>query len=167
MRVLGIDPGIGRLGYGFVRTAGNRLCAEEYGCLETPPGLPLADRLVMIYDKMRELLAGDRPDAVAVEQLFFYRNVTTAFAVGQARGVVLLAARQAGVPIAEYTPMQVKQAVTGYGSAEKGQIQRMVGILLGLGGPPRPDDAADALAIAICHVHAAPLLARVQRRSGG
>jgi crossover junction endodeoxyribonuclease RuvC len=121
----------------------------------------------MIYDKMCELLAGDRPDAVAVEQLFFYRNVTTAFAVGQARGVVLLAARQAGVPIAEYTPMQVKQAVTGYGSAEKGQIQRMVGMLLGLGGPPKPDDAADALAIAVCHVHAAPLLARLQRRGGG
>ncbi|MDI3257501.1 MAG: crossover junction endodeoxyribonuclease RuvC [Kyrpidia sp.] len=161
MRVLGIDPGIGRLGYGVVHASGNRLQTEGYGCVETPPG-PVADRLVRIYDKVRELLDDVKPDAVAVEQLFFYRNVTTAFTVGQARGVVLLAARQAGVAVAEYTPMQVKQAVTGYGSAEKGQIQRMVGMLLGLGAPPRPDDAADALAVAICHVHAATLLARME-----
>ncbi|MDI3328739.1 MAG: crossover junction endodeoxyribonuclease RuvC [Alicyclobacillaceae bacterium] len=162
MKVLGIDPGIGRLGYGLVVAEGNRLRAEDFGCLETAVGAPTADRLVRLYDQICDLLARERPDAMAVEQLFFYRNVTTAFAVGQARGVVLLAARQAGAEVAEYTPMQIKQAVTGSGAAEKGQVQRMVGLLLGLDGPPRPDDAADALAAAICHIHTAPLLSRLK-----
>lgn len=165
LRVLGIDPGIGRMGYGLVRSQGNRLRTEDYGCVETPPG-PVGERLVRIYEKMQELLQNLTPDVVAVEQLFFYRNVTTAFHVGQARGVVLLAARQAEVAVAEYTPMQVKQAVTGYGSAEKGQVQRMVAMLLGLPAPPRPDDAADALAVAICHLHTAPTMALVRGRNG-
>jgi crossover junction endodeoxyribonuclease RuvC len=153
MRVMGIDPGIAIVGFGVVDREGNRLRAVEYGSIRTEAGLPGPARLKQIHESCRELFSLHRPDVVAVEQLFFHRNVTTAFSVGQARGVILLAAEEAGVPVTEYTPMQVKLGVTGYGQAQKKQVQEMVRILLGLPAVPKPDDVADALAIAICEAH--------------
>ncbi|WAH39164.1 crossover junction endodeoxyribonuclease RuvC [Alicyclobacillus dauci] len=157
MRVLGVDPGIARLGYGVVEVAGSKIRCVTYGCVETDAHTQLELRLQAIYHQLTELLENHHPDVMAVEELFFNRNTTTAFTVGQARGVVLLAAAEHATPLAEYTPMQVKQAVTGYGRADKKQIQQMVKILLGLTEIPKPDDAADALAIAITHGHSAPL----------
>ncbi|WP_156040058.1 crossover junction endodeoxyribonuclease RuvC [Alicyclobacillus macrosporangiidus] len=156
IRILGIDPGLARTGYGVVDSDGSHLRAVGYGCIETPAHTPLPRRLQQVYDEVREVIARHRPDTVAVEQLFFYRNTTTAFAVGQARGVAILAAVQAGLELAEYTPMQVKQAVSGYGKADKGQVQEMVRLLLQLPARPSPDDTADALAVAIAHAHAGP-----------
>ncbi|MGQ9779067.1 MAG: crossover junction endodeoxyribonuclease RuvC [Bacillota bacterium] len=153
MLVLGLDPGLARTGYGLVRREGNRLFALAYGTVATPAGLCLSERLFRLYRELRELIRTYRPEAVAVEELFFCRNVRTAMAVGQARGVALLVAAEAGLTVSEYTPLQVKQAVVGYGRAEKHQVQEMVRVLLALPGPPRPDDAADALAVAICHAH--------------
>jgi crossover junction endodeoxyribonuclease RuvC len=161
LRVLGIDPGIARLGYGIVEAAGSQLRCVTYGCIETAANIAVAERLQTIYQELEQLLRQYQPDAMAVEELFFNRNTTTAFTVAQARGVVLLSAAQHNTPLAEYTPMQVKQAVTGYGRADKQQIQQMVKLLLGLASLPKPDDAADALAIAIAHAHTAPL-ARMQ-----
>lgn len=160
MRTLGIDPGTARLGFGVVED-GPALIALAFGVVETAPAQPMPDRLARLFDAVSALIAEHRPDAVAVEQLFFARNVTNALAVGQARGVVLLAAARAGVPVAEYKPAEVKQAVAGYGKADKAQTQEMVRLLLGLERPPHPDDAADALAVAICHAQTAPFLARV------
>jgi crossover junction endodeoxyribonuclease RuvC len=151
--VLGIDPGTARTGYGIVAREGSRLRPIDYGCLETIPDRPLAARLLLIHEGVEDLIATHRPAAVAVERVFFNRNVQTAFAVGQARGVVLLAAAQHALPVFEYGPHEVKMAVTGYGRAQKDQVQRMVQALLGLSAIPRPDDAADALAIAICLAH--------------
>ncbi len=154
MLVLGIDPGIAITGYGFVqpgRQGSGKAIA--YGCIRTPARTPLADRLVLLYQKLTELIEEHRPDVLAIEQLFFNRNTTTAFTVAQARGVVVLAAAQQGVRVVEYTPLQVKQAVVGYGRAEKQQVQHMVKALLNLASVPKPDDVADALAIAICHTH--------------
>lgn len=159
MRVLGIDPGIARVGYGVVDVVGSQLRPITYGCIETTADTPLERRLQQVYRRVLALLEQYAPSVVAVEELFFNRNVTTAFTVGQARGVVLLAAAEHDTPLCEYTPMQVKQAVTGYGRADKNQIQQMVKILLGLSEIPKPDDAADALAIAIAHGHAAPMRA--------
>ncbi len=159
MLVLGIDPGTAITGYGVVRSEGGRLQTHGYGALRTPSTLPLPVRLQRLYEGLRKLLATVGPDAVAVEELFFNRNVRTALAVGQARGVALLAAAQAGLPVYEYTPQQVKMAVTGYGGADKEQVTHMVVRLLRLEGPPRPDDVADALAVAICHVHAGSVAA--------
>jgi len=156
---VGIDPGTARLGYGVIDADGPR--AVDFGVVETPSGLALPDRLAALFDRLTDLLADHRPRAVAVEQLFFARNATTAMAVGQARGVVLLAAARAGVPVAEYTPAEVKQAVVGYGRAEKGQMQEMVRLLLGLERVPHPDDAADALAVALCHAQTAAFRDRV------
>ena len=153
MIVLGIDPGTAITGYGFIREENGSLQVVAYGAITTPAGWTLPQRLVRLYRELSDLIALHRPASAAVEQLFFSRNVRTALAVGQARGVTLLALAQAGVPIDEYTPLQVKQAVTGYGRADKQQIQEMVRILMGLPEIPRPDDAADALAIAICHLH--------------
>jgi crossover junction endodeoxyribonuclease RuvC len=153
MIVLGIDPGSAALGYGVIDDAGGRLRSLEFGCLTTSPDLPLAERLVAIHACVAGLIASHRPALVGVERLFFSRNVQTAFAVGQARGVVLLAAAQAAIPIREATPNEVKVAVAGYGSADKIQVQQMVAAILGLAEPPRPDDAADALAMAICVAH--------------
>jgi crossover junction endodeoxyribonuclease RuvC len=153
MIVLGVDPGTAATGYGIVERAGNRLRAVDFGCLETTPADELAVRLMEIHRAMAELIAEHRPQMVGVERLFFNRNVQTAFAVGQARGVVLLAAAQAGVPVFEYGPHEVKMAVTGYGRADKRQVQRMVQAVLGMDVLPRPDDAADALAVAICVAH--------------
>ncbi len=150
MRILGLDPGTARMGWGIVE-------GEEeprmviYGCLTTPAGQPLAERLLALSRGLDEIIARYRPDAAAFEELFFSRNVRTAFAVGQARGAALVAMAAAGLPVYEYSPLEVKQAVTGYGRAEKAQIQEMVRALLGLDHIPSPDDAADALAIAICH----------------
>jgi len=152
--VLGIDPGTARTGYGLVRRDGPRLAALDFGCLETLPDRGLPERLMLIHQAVTELIAEHHPDVVGVERLFFNRNVQTAFAVGQARGVVLLAAAQAGLPVHEYGPHEVKMAVTGYGKAPKDQVQRMVQMILGLSAVPHPDDAADALAVAVCLANA-------------
>jgi len=154
MLIVGIDPGTATTGYGFVsETTGGDLEVVEFGVILTPAGLEPEKRLLQLYNKLNELLLLYRPIQGAVEKLFFQRNVTTAIAVGQARGVALLAMANNGLEVAEYTPMEVKQAVVGYGGADKNQVQQMVKALLGLEDIPRPDDAADALAVAICHIH--------------
>jgi crossover junction endodeoxyribonuclease RuvC len=165
MVVLGIDPGVSNTGYGVVARHGGRLVALDGGVIETRSGRELADRLVDIHAAVQALVAEHGPAAVAVEDLYFGANARSAFAVGQARGVVLLAAGQAGLPCASYTPQQVKLAVCGSGRADKGQVQRMAQALLGLERPPSPDHAADALAVAICHQNAAPLAAAMARRA--
>ena len=148
MIVLGIDPGTASLGYGIVERTGGRLREVDHGCLTTSPDLSLPERLLAIHGLVDELISLHEPDLLGVERLFFSRNVQTAFAVGQARGVVLLAAAQHGTPVREATPNEVKSAITGYGAADKEQVQRMVQLVLGMSHLPRPDDAADALAIA-------------------
>jgi len=151
---LGIDPGTATTGYGLVRLEQEgSLVAVKYGVISTPKDATAPARLEMLYDQLREILAEYQPDTAAVEKLFFSRNVTSAIAVGQARGVVMLCMQQAGVEPYEYTPNEVKQAVAGYGSADKRQVQEMVRTLLGLDSIPKPDDAADALAIAITHLN--------------
>jgi crossover junction endodeoxyribonuclease RuvC len=167
MIVLGIDPGTASLGYGIVERRGSSLRAVDYGCLTTSPDAPLADRLHHIHALVAELIETHTPDIVAVERLFFSRNAQTAFAVGQARGVVLLAAAQAGIPVREATPNEVKLGVTGYGAADKGQVARMVTVILQLGEVPHPDDASDALAIAICLANSEGVSERVNAPSGG
>ncbi len=154
MIVLGIDPGTAMTGYGIVERTGSELRLVDYGCLETIPDRPLPERLLLIHDGLDGLICDHHPDLIGIERLFFNRNVQTAFAVGQARGVALLAAAQHGVPVYEYGPHEVKMAVTGYGRAPKTQVQRMVQIVLRMDVLPRPDDAADALAVAICLAHA-------------
>ena len=148
--VLGIDPGTAIMGYGAVAVDGYCLKAVDYGVLTTPSNLSLTARLLMLFDGLNEVFERVKPTEVSVEQLFFARNVQSAFAVGQARGVALLAAARYGLPVAEFTPQQVKQAVTGYGRATKAQVQNMVQVMLTLDHIPQPDDAADALAVAIC-----------------
>ena len=165
MVFLGIDPGTAITGYGFIREEAGALQAIAYGAITTPSDWALPQRLVALYRELNRLLALHQPASAAVEQLFFSRNVRTALAVGQARGVVLLALAQAGVPISEYTPLEVKQAVTGYGRADKHQIQDMVRILMGLPEIPRPDDVADALAVAICHLHSSRISGLVDTAS--
>jgi crossover junction endodeoxyribonuclease RuvC len=154
--VLGIDPGTARTGYGLVKREGSNLRLVDYGCLETLSTQELPRRLLEIHRAVTELILAHRPEQIGVERLFFNRNVQTAFAVGQARGVVLLAAAEHGLPVFEYGPHEVKMAVTGYGRADKVQVQRMVQMVLGMPGLPKPDDAADALAVAICLAHARP-----------
>jgi len=151
--VLGIDPGTAATGFGVLERSGSQLRAIDYGCIETPAGMDLSERLLLIHDAIGTLIDLHQPTLVAVERLFFNKNVQTAFSVGQARGAVLLTAAEHGIPVSESTPSEVKLAVTGYGKAPKAQVQRMVQALLGLGELPRPDDAADALAIAICTAH--------------
>jgi crossover junction endodeoxyribonuclease RuvC len=148
VKVLGIDPGSAALGYGIVERTGGRLREVDHGCLTTSPDLSLPERLLAIHTLVDELLALHEPDLMGVERLFFSRNVQTALGVGQARGVVLLAAAQHGTPVREATPSEVKSAIAGYGAADKAQVQRMVQLVLGMSELPRPDDAADALAIA-------------------
>ena len=157
--VLGIDPGVANTGYGVVAHHRGRLVALDGGCVETPAGLPLERRLATIFARISEVLDEHAPEAMALEELYFGANTNSAFAVGQARGVVMLAAGQRGIPCSGYTPQQVKGAVCGTGRADKAQVQRMVQALLTLPEPPRPDHAADALAVAICHVNRAPLAA--------
>jgi crossover junction endodeoxyribonuclease RuvC len=154
--VLGIDPGTAATGYGIVERTGSQLRAVDYGCLETLSTQALPQRLLEIHRAVTELILTHKPARLGVERLFFNRNVMTAFAVGQARGVVLLAAAEHGLPVFEYGPHEVKMAVTGYGRADKGQVQRMVQMVLGMAKLPKPDDAADALAVAICLAHAQP-----------
>ncbi|MCL4371523.1 MAG: crossover junction endodeoxyribonuclease RuvC [Chloroflexi bacterium] len=149
--VLGIDPGTAILGYGVVATEGEALEAVDFGVLTTPASLPLTSRLLLLFEGLTQIMDRVQPTEVAVEQLFFSRNVQSAFSVGQARGVALLAAARRGLAVSEYTPQQVKQAVAGYGKATKIQVQSMVQVMLALQQMPQPDDAADALAIAICH----------------
>src|SRR5262245_22028147 len=161
MRTLGIDPGTAIMGWGIVDEASGALSLVDVGAFTTPAGMPQAERLARIYDDLRAMLERYRPEAAAVEELFFGKNVNTAITVGQARGVALLALAQAGVAIHEYKPTAVKQAVAGYGGADKKQMQEMVRLTLRLSAIPRPDDAADALAIAICHAYTAPMLRRI------
>lgn len=161
MRVLGIDPGTALMGYGVVENAGSREWALAYGALSTPPGMLAEKRLQTLYRGVVDLILAHKPAAMAVEELFFGRNVTTAIHVGQARGIVLLAAADHGIPVREFTPMQVKMAVTGYGRAEKAQVQSMVKMLLGLKETPKPDDVADALAVGIAALHSSGLAARL------
>jgi crossover junction endodeoxyribonuclease RuvC len=160
MLVIGIDPGTASTGFGLVRedSAGN-LSLVDYGVIQTLPGQSMPGRLLSLYHEIQHLLTLHRPEISAVEKLFFQRNVTNALTVGQARGVALLALAESGLPIGEYTPMEVKQAVAGYGGADKNQVQQMVRALLGLAETPKPDDAADALAVAICHLHSARMQA--------
>ena len=153
MIVLGIDPGYAILGYGVVERQGARLRPVDYGVIETKAGEPFPERLERLYEGVREICAAYKPDAVAFEELFFSRNVTTAIQVGAGRGVALLAAQQFGAPLYEYTPMQIKLAVTGDGHADKKQIQQMVKLILNLKECPKPDDAADAVGAAICHAN--------------
>ncbi len=159
MLALGIDPGTATTGYGLVReTQQGQLEAVKFGVILTPAGELPEKRLLHLYQQLKELILLHRPDSAAVEKLFFQRNVKTALGVGQARGVILLSLAEAGVAVTEYNPMDVKQAVAGYGAAEKYQVQQMVKALLNLDDIPRPDDAADALAIAICHLHSSRLM---------
>jgi crossover junction endodeoxyribonuclease RuvC len=159
MRVLGIDPGTATTGYGVVEENRGELRALAFGAIRTPADQPLPTRLQAIYRGVKKLALEWEPSTAAVEELFFSSNVRTAMSVGQARGVALLALADAGLSVAEYTPLTVKQAITGYGSADKAQMQEMIRLLLGLAEPPKPDDAADALAVAICHLNSAHLAA--------
>jgi len=151
MRILGIDPGTGILGFGVIETTRGGIQLVDAGVIRTPVKEDDAVRLLTIYDELTELIADSKPTVMSVEKLFFARNVTTAMTVAQARGVVLLCSQQAGLSLFEYTPMQIKQAITGYGKADKKQMQEMVRVLLKLKEIPKPDDAADALAAAIMH----------------
>ena len=162
MIILGIDPGYAIVGYGAIRFERGRFCPVGYGAVTTEAEEPLHRRLEVIYDNMEKMLSLCKPDAMAVEKLYFQNNQKTAIGVAEARGVILLAAQKAGVPIFEYTPLQVKMAVTGYGQAHKPQVMEMTRGLLKLSEVPKPDDTADALAIAICHAHAAG--ARLRRK---
>ena len=164
MRILGIDPGYGITGFGIIEA--NRGSMQLVGCgaITTPQGMEFSARLEIIYEDMRQLLEKTKPEAVAIEELFFGQNVTTGIGVAQSRGVILLAIRQAGLQVTSYKPSQVKQAVVGYGNATKHQVQDMTKRLLGLSQMPKPDDAADAIAIAICHARSATsLLARAEK----
>lgn len=153
MVILGIDPGLAIVGWGVIEYKNTRFRTLAYGSIQTPAGMRTEERLRAIFDGMNELISTYHPDAMAVEELFFNTNVTTGIRVAEARGIILLAAELHKVPVQEYTPPQVKQAVVGYGRAEKKQVISMVTMLLGLPKPPKPDDTADALAIAICHAH--------------
>lgn len=153
MIIIGIDPGYAIVGIGVVEYVGNKFRTLEYNAITTPAGMPTTERLKKIYQEMTMYIDKYKPDAVAIEELFFNSNQKTAINVAQARGVLLVAVANKNIPICEYTPLQVKQSVTGYGRADKKQIQTMVKMLLGLNAIPKPDDAADALAIAICHAH--------------
>jgi crossover junction endodeoxyribonuclease RuvC len=163
MIVLGIDPGTATTGYGLVRNADTGPELVTYGVITTPAGAPMPGRLLSIYRALKDLIVLHGPDSAAVEKLFFQRNVSTAMTVGQARGVALLALAEYGISVGEYNPADVKQAVCGYGGADKAQVQQMVRALLNLADIPRPDDAADALAVAICHLNSAQMQARLDQ----
>ena len=160
MRILGIDPGIAIVGFGLIESNRGSVRMLQYGAVTTEAGLPLATRLVQIENDMTALISQLKPDEIAVEELFFSKNITTGIAVAHGRGVILCTAERLGVPIFEYTPMQVKQAVAGYGLEDKKQVMDMTKRLLKLKAVPKPDDAADALAIAICHARSATSLLR-------
>ena len=158
MIILGIDPGVATIGFGVLKAQRGKNTLLQYGVITTPPGIPLSNRLLQISNDMEELIHTFHPDEMAVEELFFNTNITTGIAVAHGRGVILLACQQAGVKIYEYTPLQVKQAVVGYGRAEKSQVMDMVRRLCNLKAPPKPDDAADAVALALCHARSSTSL---------
>lgn len=155
MRILGIDPGYAILGYGIVDLVGNRFKVVDYGAVTTEAGMEMPDRLKILYNALMELILRYEPEVASVEELFFNTNAKTAILVGQARGVAVLACANSGLEIEEYTPLQIKQALVGYGRAEKKQVQQMVKTILNLKEVPKPDDTADALAAAVCHGHSA------------
>jgi len=155
MRILGIDPGYATIGFGLIEAVRGQTQMLNYGAISTPPGIPFARRLEILFDDMTVLLKETQPEAVSIEQLFFGNNITTGIDVAHGRGVILLAVQKTGIPIFEYTPMQVKQSVVGYGKATKLQVMDMTKRLLHLQAVPRPDDAADALALALCHARSA------------
>ena len=167
MYILGIDPGYAIVGYGVVRYEGNKFTTVTYGAITTPAGMPFVKRLDIIFNEMTRIFSTYKIDAMSIEKLFFNTNTTTAIDVAQARGVIVLAAAQGGLDIAEYTPLQVKQSVVGYGRAEKKQVQEMTRLMLNLKSVPKPDDTADALALAICHAHSAgSMLGRIKFNGG-
>ena len=153
MRILGIDPGLATIGWGVIDTNGYKHKPVTYGHIQTPTKIPVEKRLAMIYDELDDIIKKSSPEAIAIEELFFNTNITTGIRVAEARGVILLCAEHNRIPVSEYTPLQVKQSVVGYGRADKKQVITMVSLLLSLQHPPKPDDTADALAIAICHAH--------------
>ena len=163
MIILGVDPGIATIGFGVIEARRGQNILKQYGVITTPAGLPLANRLLQISEDMDALIRQFQPDEMAVEELFFTKNITTGIAVAHGRGVILLSAQKLDLPIFEYTPMQVKQAVAGYGGADKRQVMLMTQRLLSMREVPRPDDAADALAIAICHARSATSLLNTER----
>jgi crossover junction endodeoxyribonuclease RuvC len=166
MLAVGIDPGTAITGYGFVLlTENGELELIDYGVITTASNIPMSDRLQQLHSQLSHLLTLHQPRSGAVEKLYFQRNVSTAISVGQARGVSLLALAEAGVEVAEYTPREIKQAIVGYGGAEKKQIQHMVRTLLEMDSIPQPDDAADALAVAICHLHSMPMRGLIEESS--
>ena len=151
--IMGIDPGTAITGYGVIEVSERNFTARDFGCIRTSAEQALYERLVKIYEGLRNIMETNKPDCVVIEEIFFNKNSRTAMAVGHARGVAILAAAHLNIPIMEYTPLQVKQALVGYGRADKIQVQKMVRILLNLKEIPRPDDVADALGLAICHAH--------------
>ena len=164
MRILGIDPGYGITGFGVIEAERGKQTLVTCGAITTPAGMDFSARLEIIYNDMTELIRSTKPDAVAIEELFFGQNVTTGIGVAQSRGVIVLAIRQAGLEVAQYKPMQVKQALVGYGNATKHQMQEMTKRLLHLSAMPKPDDAADAIAIALCHARSSTsLIAKAQK----
>ena len=167
MRILGIDPGYGITGFGLVEAQRGQTRLLHCGAITTPTGMDFPARLEIIYEDMRKLLELAKPQEVAIEELFFGQNVTTGIGVAQSRGVILLAVQQAGLPVRAYKPMQVKQAVVGYGGATKHQVMDMTRRILGLSQMPKPDDAADAIAIALCHARSSTSLLRQQGAKGG
>ena len=167
MRILGIDPGYGITGFGLVEAQRGQTRLLHCGAITTPAGMDFPARLEIIYEDMRKLLELAKPQEVAIEELFFGQNVTTGIGVAQSRGVILLAVQQAGLPVHAYKPMQVKQAVVGYGNATKHQVMDMTRRILGLSQMPKPDDAADAIAVALCHARSSTSLLRQQGAKGG
>lgn len=162
MRILGIDPGYAILGYGVIDMIGNRFKVVDYGAVTTEAGMEMPDRLKILYNSLMELIVRHEPEVASVEELFFNTNAKTAILVGQARGVAVLACANSGLEIQEYTPLQIKQALVGYGRAEKKQVQQMVKTILNLKEVPKPDDTADALAAAVCHGHSAGSRSRLK-----
>ena len=164
MRILGIDPGYGITGFGIIEAERNQARLIQYGAITTPAGMDFSARLEIVYEDMKKLLEMAKPDAVAIEELFFGQNVTTGIGVAQSRGVILLAIRQAGLEVTSYKPSQIKQALVGYGNATKHQMQEVTKRLLHLQENPKPDDAADAIAIALCHARSSTsLIAQAQK----
>lgn len=162
MIIMGFDPGLAILGYGIVKKDGYNLNHIAHGVIETVSGMPLDRRLHILFDELQSLIDKYRPDSIAVEEMFFSKNVKTAISVAHARGIIILSASLKSIPLYEYTPLEVKQALTGYGRAQKLQMQQMVKILLGLELIPKPDDAADALAVSICHINRSPMLSKIE-----
>lgn len=158
MIIMGIDPGFAITGYGVVKYEGNKFTPLDYGAITTESSMELPQRLLILHKGLVEIMEKYKPNAISIEELFFNKNIKTALTVGHGRGVAVLAAAQSGVDVFEYTPLQVKQSVVGYGRAEKAQMQQMIKIILNLPGIPKPDDVADALAVAVCHGHSCKML---------